>query len=256
MPSADCKVGAAGTSAAITVARRSKSADGSAQPVVVAGGGVEDLAIAVGKLEPRRDAVTYRETHVRNTSPDDVTLAQRTTMAQTRRDTDDQLQQSLGVRSPLVRPHPDCCSLLSPLVGSGVRHALRFCRDSQRPACKTATAPGVARMDGYPRHLCAAGWLLCVWLGDVSAGNRRVTERLSAGRRFTRRFARWRLRDGGLVGLRTARHQGRYSQRPHTESLLRHSWRDIARGYRQLADFVADAQAVRQRHEPPRRERW
>jgi hypothetical protein len=184
MPSADCKVGAAGTSAAITVARRSKSADGSAQPVVVAGGGVEDLAIAVGKLEPRRDAVTYRETHVRNTSPDDVTLAQRTTMAQTRRDTDDQLQQSLGVRSPLVRPHPDCCSLLSPLVGSGVRHALRFCRDSQRPACKTATAPGVARMDGRIRGTCArrAGcFVSCVWLGDLSAGNRWVTERLSAG---------------------------------------------------------------------------
>ena len=138
-------------------------------------------------------------------------------IAQTRRDTDDQLQQSLGVRSPLVRPHPDCCDLLSPPVGPGVPICPSILPGFPTPACKTATAPGVARMDGYPRHLCAAGWLLCVWLGDVSAGNRRVTERLSAGRRFTRRFARWRLRDGGLVGLRTARHQGRYSQRPHTE---------------------------------------
>ena len=44
----------------------------------------------------------------------------------------------------------------------------------------------------------------------------------------------------------------------HAETAYRvsiaHSWRDIARGYRQLADFVADAQAVRQRHDPPSRE--
>jgi hypothetical protein len=179
-------------------------------------------------------------------------------IAQTRRDTDDQLQQSLGVRSPLVRPHPDCCDLLSPPVGPGVRYALRFCRVSQRPPARRPPPLAWPEWMGI-RGTCArqAGcFVSCVWLGDVSAGNRRVTERLSAGRRFTRRFARWRLRDGGLVGLRTARHQGRYSQRPHTESLLRHSWRNIARGYRQLADFVADAQAVRQRHEPPRRERW
>ena len=32
------------------------------------------------------------------------------------------------------------------------------------------------------------------------------------------------------------------------------SWRDIARGYRQLADFLADAQAARQRQDPPSRE--
>ena len=40
----------------------------------------------------------------------------------------------------------------------------------------------------------------------------------------------------------------------HAETAYRvsiaHSWRDIARGYRQLADFVADAQAARQRHDP------
>ena len=43
------------------VARRSKSTDGSAQPVLMAVTS-EGLAIAVGNLERRRDAVTCRET--------------------------------------------------------------------------------------------------------------------------------------------------------------------------------------------------
>jgi hypothetical protein len=46
-----------------------------------------------------------------------------------------------------------------------------------------------------------------------------------------------------------ADHQAETAQRVS----IAHSWRDIAQGYRMLSDFIADAQAARQRGDGPDR---
>jgi hypothetical protein len=59
-----------------------------------------------------------------------------------------------------------------------------------------------------------------------------------------------------VLGRRThvqavERHAARSFERARPNRVsMAHSWRDIARGYRQRAEFVADAQAVRQHHDP------
>ena len=84
--------------------------------------------------------------------------------------------------------------------------------------------PCVARMDGRIRGTCArrAGcFVSCVWLGDLSAGNRWVTERLSAGpSRLTRDHPALHPQNSNEVVLITSGGAGGAAGQPRSARLV------------------------------------